>query len=154
MACPVENIPCSCCSEKASKHARMVENSLNKYETYFESFQDAFEEGDAEVFMTNHESKREVYRAFSRTNVLNAIQNGWAIECYFKGNGIIQFTILYHLQVAPKTYRPMHVCCSLDSKTNKLYIITVYDPRSHDWKWSKNLDKRVCFCDKEDYSHE
>lgn len=154
MGCPVEKIPCPSCDEKALKHARIMDNNLEKYEQYFENFQVALEEGEAEVLMTHHESRREVFRAFSRVSVLNSIQNGWAIEGYSKGRGVYEFTILYHLQVAPKTYRPMHVCCSLDSKTNRLTVITVYDPRSRTWKWSENLDKRVCFCKKEDKSHD
>lgn len=149
MACPNDKKSCSSCAEKASKHARIMNKNLEKYEKWLESFQVALEEGDAKVLMTHHESKREVYRAFSRNSVLNAIKNGWAIEGYSKGNGVYDFTILYHLQTAPKTYRPVHVCCSLDSKANKLYVMTVYDPRSHAWKWSKTYDARVCFCNKE-----
>jgi hypothetical protein len=145
---------CTICTDKAIKHADSMEKNIEKYERYFEQFQDTLSEGDAEVLLTNHENKREVFRAFSRSKILEAIQNGWLIEAFAKGNQSYDVIIIYHLQVGHKMYRPVHVCGILDAKNNKLIVKTVYDPRSHAWKWSDNYEKRVCFCKKEESFHD
>lgn len=138
---------CNQCTKKAEHHATINKKNISKHGHVFADFQEKLSEGDAEVLFTKHAGDRELFRAFSRSGILEAIQNGWEIEMFSNGYSLT-LTILYHFRIDTKTYRPIHVVCELQDNT--LTVITAYDPRTHSWKWNEHYDKRVCFCKKEE----
>jgi len=38
--------------------------------------------------------------------------------------------------------RPIHAVCSIKSDPDELFLITVYDPSRHSWKWMDNYRRR------------
>ncbi len=50
-----------------------------------------------------------------------------------------------------RNYRALHVVFQIISKT-EWAVVTAYSPKSQPWKWSSNLEERICFCiEKEEY---
>jgi hypothetical protein len=78
---------------------------------------------------------------FSGRNVSEAIRNGWVIEHDTARKTLL---ILYYLKLSARLYRPVHVVLAYKPKWK---VVTVYDPRTKPWKWSRHFDERVCFCD-------
>ena len=98
------------------------------------------EEGGA-LPMSKHAGGRGYHRAFSVSKISEAIRNGWVIEHDPERQTLL---VLYYLKLSAGVYRPIHVVIGYRGKWK---VVTVYDPRSMPWKWNRNFDERICFCD-------
>ncbi|NHN33327.1 DUF4258 domain-containing protein [Paenibacillus agricola] len=125
---------------RMERHLDTANNRLNK-------FRDAYELGIADLAFDDHAEFRVLWRAFSESQVLEAVLKGEIIESRFK-NGEYGFLIWYNIKLAARQYRPMHVSVTmLESNPNFMIITTVYDPRSKEWVWTENYTRRICLCD-------
>jgi mRNA interferase MazF len=92
--------------------------------------------------MSRHAGGRGYDRAFSAGKVSEAIRNGWVIEHDTERQTLL---VLYYLKLSAGVYRPVHVV--LGYRDGKWKVVTVYDPRTMPWKWNRNFDERICFCE-------
>lgn len=134
------------CAEKA----RRMEPSILRYritaQGELEGFQEALEEGEVVLTISSHALGRQVDRSIARPQIVEAVKEGWAIERRQRGDEVT-VTLLYHLRVSPRVYRPLHVITVFHTFSPlKWTVKTVYDPRSEAWKWSEDVQRRVCFC--------
>lgn len=134
------------CAEKL----RRLEPTMLRYQIIaqgeLEDFQEALEEGEAVLTISSHALERQVDRSIAGPQIVEAIKNGWAIERRQQGDEVT-VTLLYHLRVSPRVYRPLHVIAVFHTLSSfKWTVKTVYDPRSEAWKWSEDFQGRVCFC--------
>jgi hypothetical protein len=61
---------------RTKRHHENQKKIIPQAEKFFTIFQNKLENGYAEVVVTNHENKRELFRAVSRRDVLQVIQEG------------------------------------------------------------------------------
>ncbi len=138
------------CEERSLRNRARIEDILTEAELLLSNFQDKLTEGSEEVRlrMKYHAEQREMFRAFSRYEIVEAAKQGWAIDLTKRDNKTF-IVIMYYLHTGPRSYRPIHVVCMVNSPFD-WEIITVYDPRSKSWWWDKNLSTRVCWCNGEE----
>ncbi|MFD1362762.1 DUF4258 domain-containing protein [Lentibacillus salinarum] len=128
------------CHKKHTQWKEWQERIILEGEEIHEEIIRDMDENGTPLSMSKHGGKRELYRAFSPTEINNAVRNGWVIEYSPKR---MTLHILHHFKVGKGSYRPIHVVIGYKEK---LKVVTVYDPRSKAWKWDRNYQERVCFC--------
>jgi hypothetical protein len=94
------------------------------------------------ITLTAHAQKRCVFRAFSETiDIEKVLKNGWVID--YNPGSPTYITIMGYA----RQNRPMHIILGSDKTVRYWKIVTVYDPRTEEWRWSENYTKKICFCD-------
>jgi hypothetical protein len=121
---------------------------VKKHQNTLQSFREDLIQGDAFLEFDPHVLERQLYRAFSKLDVVTAIEEGDIIESfYLKHLQELHFLIHFFVKVGKGQYRHMNVeAFILDSNPNLMIVKTVYDPTTKPWKWSSDFMKRVCFC--------
>jgi hypothetical protein len=138
--------PKQCKTATEERYARM-EPFLEEANKRLERFRRAYDQGKAELAFDGHAEFREVFRAFSQSQVMEAFMEGDVIECH-KKNGEYGFLIWYYVKIGRGQYRPIHVRAIMPVQNqHHMMVVTVYDPRSMDWRWNNTFDKRICLCD-------
>jgi len=140
------------CANKAHCKAKIL-NRMARMEPHLEAASDRldqfcslYEANEAVLTFDDHAEFRELWRAFSENQVMEAFINGDVIECHKHGSEL-GFLIWYNVKIGRGLYRPMHVRAIMNSTNSRfMTIMTVYDPRSHEWKWEDNYTRRVCLC--------
>jgi hypothetical protein len=134
------------CGERARNWEFKQKRQILIAENELESFRQSLVDGNGVLTFKKHANKREYERAFSKMNILEAVQDGWTIERTFHA-GQVKIIIMYYIRTSQRSYRPVHVVCSFQEDCPQRWtVITVYDPRTKPWKWGENFQKRVCFC--------
>lgn len=139
---------CPQCKERREKWLQNQKKFIPLGEREHEAFTQAYEDGEAAFLESNHVGKRQFERAFPYRAVKEAVLNGWVIERQKTTGGHTRLVIMYYFRTSHKSYRPMHVVIEFDNPFLWTFI-TVYDPRSQAWKWDEELQKRICFCNKQ-----
>lgn len=132
------------CRLKAVKHEKIQLTQALIGQSELELFRQHMQEGDAELNFDSHADRRGFFRAFSKYQILEALENGWCIERNIR-DGKTVLLIMYYLKINHNTFRPIHVVCRFANVENWT-ILTVYDPRTKNYKWKDNYQKRICFC--------
>lgn len=113
----------------------------------FDEFYKKYIKKEACIELDRHFEKRALERCVNESEMKEVFEMGWVIERNKSLNNISIVLLGY----VGQNYRPLHVVFNAITKT-KWVAVTVYDPKSHHWKWNDSFDKRVCFCNcKEDY---
>ena len=84
-----------------------------------------------------HATKRMFSRRIDNDDVKNLLQNGAVIENYqddFPFPSVL-------LNGFSKDHRPLHAVIGIDSKSFRLYVITIYRPDPE--RWRENFTKRI-----------
>ncbi|MEF2246431.1 DUF4258 domain-containing protein [Paenibacillus sp. IITD108] len=134
------------CNNRALRHLKKFESLQSEAELLLTDFQEKLQSNSSDVRfrLKLHASQREMFRAFSRKDILEAVTNGWVIEMNERSNNKI-IIVMYFIHTGPKSYRPIHLVCVLNSPFD-WEVITVYDPRSRSWWWGNNYSERICWC--------
>ncbi|WP_240420329.1 DUF4258 domain-containing protein [Paenibacillus periandrae] len=138
-----------CAQVTNERHARMMRH-FEEDNDRFSKFRDAYENGEADLAFDDHAEFRVLWRAFSESQVLEALLKGEVIESHYR-NGEYGFLIWYNVKIATRQYRPMHVRVNMpENNQNFMMVMTVYDPRTKEWIWTENYTRRICLCDTRD----
>ncbi|WP_028987564.1 DUF4258 domain-containing protein [Thermicanus aegyptius] len=132
------------CRLKAAKHEKIQQTQALIGQRELERFWKYMQKGSAKLNLYRHAKRREFFRAFSEYQIVDALKNGWCIERNVK-DGETTLLIIYHLKISSKIFRPIHLVCKF-TDIKCWDVITVYDPRSKEYKWENNYQKRICFC--------
>lgn len=116
-----------------------------KYEKFIENVKN----NKAKILLHKHfVNNRSFERCISENNIRTILENGWIIEQTKNGGGVVRVLVLAYTKSSSRIYRPLHLVLEVIGK-NEWIVITSYNPESHAWKWSNNLDERICFCNVE-----
>lgn len=134
------------CAEEECRRKRERWNDLQKRycpvgQKELEHFQDNLGNGSFKVLFDKHFGKRSFERSISPADFHEVLKYGWVVE----RNKTVKNTSIVVLGYIGKHYRPLHIVLDMVSP-QKWVAITVYDPQSHAWKWNKNFNRRICFC--------
>lgn len=83
-----------------------------------------------------HATKRMFSRSIEETDVKHLLSNGIIIEEYLTDFPFPSVLI----NGTSKSNRPLHAVVGIDAKTQRLYLITIYEPDPE--KWSENYSVR------------
>ena len=136
---PRQGDHCPICKDRAIKHKQIQEQWLDAGDALL---QEAIAKG-AEIKLSDHTNIRSVERCFSMHALISAIEAGVVIERQIR-KGKIVWLISSNIKLGPGKYRPVHTAVSIEN--DSIYIVTVYDPRSHAWKWDNTYTERRCWC--------
>lgn len=128
------------CKKKYEKWRKNQERFIPLGTKEHELFLKYFEKDEATLILSRHTDKRQFERVVSTHDINDIIKHGWVIERNLNNKTVTLIILGY-----TRTYRPIHLVCKiLDDKTWK--VKTVYSPISKKYKWSKDFQKRICFC--------
>src|SRR5690606_7264886 len=102
-------------------------------ETETELFQELMAEGKAQLVVSVHTQHRQFERAFSMSNIQEAVRNGWPIYRNVE-NGMPMVLLMGFIKVGSTRYRPIHVPCKI-LEDGVWLVKTVYDPSTRPWQW-------------------
>lgn len=134
---------------RMERHKRFLDKNLPAAEKAVEEMQEKIENGESiQILMTKHENKRSLERAFSNRNIMEVLENGYAIDFQGRDSHSIDILIMGYVKISNGEYRPLHV--ALNIRDNVYTVKTVYDPRSKAEQWDDNYETRLFFIKKED----
>jgi hypothetical protein len=99
----------------------------------------------------SHASQRELFRMYSRREIVEAFFNGKLIySSYNKMYGEYRFVVKHNIKSSETYERPVHlVVAAHKSNLFDWTVITVIDPSARKWKWDDKYETQICFCDRE-----
>ncbi|WP_193063954.1 DUF4258 domain-containing protein [Oceanobacillus oncorhynchi] len=134
--------------KECKRKAEIWQENQEKYSAIgqheLDDFLELYDDKKAAIKMDQHFEKRCVERAISTSDVTSILEFGWVIE----RNETLGNVSVVLLGFTGKPYKPLHVVYHIVSE-RKWVAVTAYRPISQPWKWSKNYDKRICFCVKD-----
>lgn len=135
-------VSCAC---KAESWARYQEANLFKAEALLEELREMRSKGEGWIRNTIHEERRKTDRCVSETEIRMLIdREAWPFE-YYQDGYEEKLGLMGYVKFGGKSYRPIHIILRRNLG-ERLNIATVYDPRTKEFKWAENYQKRVCFC--------
>ena len=137
---PLQGEYCPICKDRAEKFHKYQEQWVNKGDALLKKAL----ANNLDISTGYHSNIRKVERCFSKKDIVAAIEAGYVIERQKHHHGGIVWLINSNIKITQKKYRPIHIAVSFQEDYIK--VITIYDPRTHAWKWNKNYSRRLCWC--------
>lgn len=132
------------CAQRAESWAHYQQENLSRGEELLEELREMRSSQKGWIRNTIHEEKRKTDRCISETEIRHLIdRDAWPFE-YYNGHGVEKLGLIGFLKFG-KSYRPIHIILKRNVG-ERWYIVTVYDPRSENFRWADNYQLRVCFC--------
>ncbi|SHK95746.1 hypothetical protein SAMN05443507_1295 [Alicyclobacillus tolerans] len=101
------------------------------------------------IIWTKHLDDREIMRNISSLQSAEALKNGYCIwynQTSEPQYGSVEKWIwLGYAKTGPKTYKPLHLVLSYSKDSDRIIVLTVYDPSVLYWMWNKTFEKRICW---------
>ncbi|CAI8946977.1 putative DUF4258 domain-containing protein [Brevibacillus sp. IT-7CA2] len=147
---PVSDRVCTICRDRAEAWKLSQERFLGKAENELACFQERYKLKKARLMYSEHAGLRQWQRAFSVSNIREAVIHGFPIYRYYdKKLKEVKIILMSYVKLQAMEYRPMHVVVGFHEQTPDLWtVITVYDPSTEKhWQWNDQFDQKVCFCD-------
>ena len=140
---PQQGEYCPICKDRAERFHKHQQRWLDEGDTLLQ----AAIRNKAKIKIRSHTHIRSTERCFNRAVLIPAIESGYVIERQVHEGNRIVWIVSSSIKIGACKYRPIHFAISFED--NVMYVITIYDPRSHAWKWDKTFSKRLCWCQNE-----
>jgi len=134
---------------RIKKHRRFQKKYLPLAETAVDAFQDKIIRGEnVQILVSRHGNKREFERCISHREIMQVIEEGYPIEFQGYNRDSMDILMMSYVKIGKKNYRPLHVAIAVDKNYETVIVKTAYDPRTREWQWEKNYQKRLFYFNK------
>lgn len=131
------------------KHQEFQEKYLPLAESAVDTIQNKIGNGqNVQVLITRHGNKREFERCISHREIKQVIEEGYPIEFQGYNRDSMNILMMSYVKIGKKNYRPIHVAIAVDKNYETVFVKTAYDPRTREWQWEKNYQKRLFYFNK------
>jgi|GEM_PF-6674335 hypothetical protein len=137
------------CARKAAMWKVQQEETLEIGERLLSELRDSLNRGESSLNITNHGETRQTERCLSLSTIRSLVsEEAWPFEYYKNTFGTEKLSLIGWIKIGEGKYRPIHIILKKAPNTTLWKIVTIYDPRTEEFKWGNNYQDRKCFCEK------
>ena len=135
------------CSMEATREKLYREKNLVIGEKRLSDLRDSLQREENCLTISGHGGYRQAERCISLQTIrLLVSEEACPFEYYRNSFGTEKLSLMGHIKVGERKYRPIHIILKKSQGTDLWKVVTVYDPRTEEFRWENNFQERICTC--------